>query len=240
MTDELLPTDEPGNPLMDVPPGFTDALMDRIAKHRRRERLQNRLRMAVVVLGGAAIVAGLTASGFLLARRMDDGRERAPQNAAGPGVPRGLAPKKDVVPEPSQLPAAASGRNTAVTASSGLPATHKEAPSNTSSTHDPSVALVAASASTEPQELVITIEDQEYRCPPDFFHPSPDKQPVIRQVHDGKPSKLPPAVQAQVHDDKPSELPPRNQAQVNDGKPSKLPPAVQAQLRRCRAVTPRE
>src|SRR5258706_14415595 len=55
---ELLPKDEPGKPLMDLSPGFTDRLMQRIEDHQRQQRLR---RSAAFVLSIACLVGGVYA-----------------------------------------------------------------------------------------------------------------------------------------------------------------------------------
>src|SRR5260221_294952 len=87
MTFELLPQDEPGNPLLDVPPGFTDALMQRIEDDQRRRRLRRRLAillMAVCLVAAVAIILYM-----LRSRRADGGRRQGavqtqPVSAAAP------------------------------------------------------------------------------------------------------------------------------------------------------------
>ena len=74
MAFDLLPEDEPGNPLLDVLPGFTDALMQRIEADQRRRRLQRRLAillMAVCVVAAVAIIIYMVRT-----RRADDGRKQ--------------------------------------------------------------------------------------------------------------------------------------------------------------------
>src|SRR5258708_26103620 len=62
----LLQKEEPGNPLPDVAPGFTDELMRRIADYRRRQR---RRRIATRLLVTVAVVS----AAYLFAmRRIDD------------------------------------------------------------------------------------------------------------------------------------------------------------------------
>ena len=73
MTFDLLPQDEPGNPLLDTPPGFTDALMQRIADYERQQRLRRRLAillMAVFLMAAVAVIY------MLRTRRADDERKQ--------------------------------------------------------------------------------------------------------------------------------------------------------------------
>ncbi len=73
MTFELLPRDEPGNPLLDVPPGFTDALMQRIEDDQRRRRLRRRLAILLMAVCLGAAVAIIY---MLRSRRADGGRRQ--------------------------------------------------------------------------------------------------------------------------------------------------------------------
>lgn len=73
MVYDLLPKDEPGKPLLEVPPGFTDALMQRIADHQRKERRRRRL---AILLMAVLLAAAVAATYMLRPRRAVDGRKQ--------------------------------------------------------------------------------------------------------------------------------------------------------------------
>jgi hypothetical protein len=56
---EFLPRDEPGKPLMELSPGFTDRLMRRIDNYQRKEKRRRRIAILVSVVVLVAIVAGV-------------------------------------------------------------------------------------------------------------------------------------------------------------------------------------
>jgi hypothetical protein len=57
--DDLLPREEPGKPLIHIPPGSVDKLMQRIADYRRAERRRRLLVKVLIALCLVAIVAGV-------------------------------------------------------------------------------------------------------------------------------------------------------------------------------------
>jgi hypothetical protein len=57
MVYDLLPKDEPGKPLLDTSPGFTDALMQRIADYERQQRRRRRLAILLTAVLLAAALA---------------------------------------------------------------------------------------------------------------------------------------------------------------------------------------
>ena len=73
MTFDLLPQDEPGNPLPDTPPGFTDALMQRIEADQRKRRLRRRL---AILLTAVFLVAAVAVIYMLRTRRADGGQKQ--------------------------------------------------------------------------------------------------------------------------------------------------------------------
>ena len=82
MTYEFLPQEEPGKPLVTLPPGFTESVMERIADYERR---QKRRWTTAIALTALCLVAGAFA---LSARRFDDRRTPdAPRMQAGPETP---------------------------------------------------------------------------------------------------------------------------------------------------------
>src|SRR5258706_10085375 len=90
---EFLPQEEPGKPLVTLPPGFTESVMQRIADYERR---QKRRWTSAVALTALCVVAGAFA---LSARRFDD--------RPTPGVsPTHAGPVTSLVkPAPLQQPA---------------------------------------------------------------------------------------------------------------------------------------
>ena len=92
MTFDLLPEDEPGNPLPDVPPGFTDALMQRIADHQRQQRRRRRLAILLTVVFVAAAVAVIY---MLRPRRAVDGRKQGAVIRTAPAA-RSLIPPSGI------------------------------------------------------------------------------------------------------------------------------------------------
>jgi hypothetical protein len=142
MTYELLPQDEPGNPLPDAPPGFIDSLMKRIEDDQRMRRRRRRTAVALttaLIAGGAYMIA---------ARWLDVGPK---QNIAHtqPGPAATPVVKTPPVPQPPS-PQNAVKRDTPV-------------PPTASHTPPPSGAL--QKAGIRPGDVKITIDGKEIRDP---------------------------------------------------------------------------
>ena len=165
MTYEFLPQEEPGKPLVTLPPGFTESVMQRIADYERRQR---RRWTTAIALTALCLVAGALA---LNARRLDD-RPTAgfPRMHAGPVTPL-------VKPAPAQQPAPQ--QNAVKQARSAAPP----------AAHDHPVANTSAGA--HPQEFVLTIDGKAYRCPADILQPRGDSAGQIEQVRNGRHGQTP-------------------------------------------------
>lgn len=139
---DLLPQDEPGNPLPDTPPGFTDSLMQRIEDD---QRMRRRRRRTAVVLVSALLAAGAYT---LSTRWLDVGPK---QNIAHtqPGPAATPVVKTPPVPQPP------SPQN-AVTRDTPVPPT---------ASHTPPPSGDLQKAGIRPGDIKITIDGKEIRDP---------------------------------------------------------------------------
>jgi S1-C subfamily serine protease len=141
MTYELLPEDEPGNPLPDVPAGFTDSVMELIVQDQRKRRRRRRAAVALAT----AIFAG---SGYLLAARwVDDGpMQNSVQTHAAPKAAPVVTAPHVASPAPPQ------------------DAVNGHTPVRPRSQHTPPADAVVA-ADTRPGDIRIMIDGKEIRDP---------------------------------------------------------------------------
>ena len=168
MTYDLLPREEPGKPLIQPSPGFTDRLMERIDAY---ERQQRRRRTSATLL---TVICGVGAIFIFGTRPTDDpGKAGIPQKQAGPVTPA----VEQAMPVMPAMPHAAPTRSAA----------KQHAPGARSTAHDHPVA--SASAVDPPDYIVITLDGKEFRCPPEVLRGSNNSEDQIEQVsNDGKPA----------------------------------------------------
>lgn len=168
MTYELLPEDEPGNPLPEVSADFTANLMTRIAEDQRKRR---RRRTAAIALTTIFLVGGTYA---LAARWVDEG---STENDARTYAASKAAPVVKTAPSPPPSP-----QN----------AVKRDGPAPRATSHAPSPPADALTAdSVHPGRVVIIFDGKEIRDPAQIkailsrMHKNSEQNP-IELVRDGK------------------------------------------------------
>src|SRR5258708_7178970 len=174
MSYNLLPTEEPGKPLMKVPPGFTDQLMQRIADRRRREKRRRRMTFALVATCLVASTAGI----YQWSTRQAAGVQKVDLARKQPGPVTAQRQAAPVMPAIGPaIPQTAPTRN----------AVKRAAPSRLRTGHDNPVAR--ASAANRPEDILITVDGKAYRCTPGIMRGSDNRGSQVEQVSDGKRPK---------------------------------------------------
>jgi hypothetical protein len=185
MTYEFLPQEEPGKPLVTLPPGFTESVMQRIADYERRQR---RRWTTAIALTALCLVAGA----FALSVRRFDNRPAAgfPRTQAGPVTPV-------VKPAPAHQPA--QQQNAPPQPAPPQNAVKHARPAAPQAGHDHPVA--SANAEAHPEEVSLTLDGKAYRCPADILRPRGSNVHNAGQVYDGKPGQFPAGILSHCRSD---------------------------------------
>jgi hypothetical protein len=180
MTYEFLPQEEPGKPLVTLPPGFTESVMQRIADYERRQR---RRWTTAIALTALCLVAGA----FALSLRRFDNRPAAgfPWTQAGPVTPV-VKPAPAQRPAPPQNPPPQNAQQQPAPPQNAVKQTRPDPPH---ASHDHPAANAVAEA--HPEEVSLTLDGKAYRCPADILRPRGSNVHNAGQVYDGKPGQVP-------------------------------------------------
>jgi hypothetical protein len=183
MTYEFLPQEEPGKPLVTLPPGFTESVMQRIADYERRQR---RRWATAIALTALCLVGGAFA---LSARRFDRPPAGFPGTQAGPVTPvvKPASAQRPAPPQPA-LPQNAEHQNAQQQPAPPQNAVKHARPAAPQAGHDHPVANAVAEA--HPEEVSLTLDGKAYRCPADILRPRGSNVHNAGQVYDGKPGQV--------------------------------------------------